>query len=496
MAPPKSLDFRPARLYNAPMYKRPRTKIVATIGPASCAPETLRALFMAGVDVARLNFSHGTHENHGETIDAIRSTADSLGVTVAILQDLQGPKIRTGRLVNGGPLALNDGATLRITTRDIEGTPERISTTYERLPADVAEGDRILLSDGLIELCVVSKGQDEVVCSVVDGGTLRERAGMNLPGVNVSIPAFTDKDREDLAFGIEHGVDMVAMSFIRTAQDVEDVVAAIAEAGARIPVIAKIEKPEAVKNLQTILTVADGVMVARGDLAVETSLADVPIHQKRIIDMARRMGKISITATQMLESMVHEPRPTRAEASDVANAVYDGTDAVMLSAETSIGKYPVEAVKVMAEIARAADRDLTQRNRFVEGKGAQGLPHTLATTAAACVAAAELDAKAIIAFTESGSTARLLARHRPSAMIVAYTPNEAVVRQLALLWGTRPYLINQEATTDDLIAAADERLVSDGIVKKGDTVIMVAGTTSYRGATNTMKIHCVGATKE
>jgi len=328
----------------------------------------------------------------------------------------------------------------------------------------------------------------------VNGGTLRERAGMNLPGVDVSTPAFTEKDREDLAFGIERGVDWVAMSFVRSARDMEDVARAIAEAGAQIPVIAKIEKPEAIKDLKAILSVADGVMVARGDLAVETSLADVPIHQKRILDTARRMGKISITATQMLESMVQEPRPTRAEASDVANAVYDGTDAVMLSAETSIGRYPVQSVQTMAEIARAADRDLAKESRFIEDKGAEGQPHTLATVAAACLAGAELKVKAIIAFTESGNTARLLARHRPSAAIVAYTPNEAVVRRLALLWGTTPYLIGQEATTDDLIAAADERLVADGLVKKGDTVVMVAGTTSYRGATNTMKVHCVGDT--
>ncbi|NOZ23173.1 MAG: pyruvate kinase [Planctomycetes bacterium] len=478
------------------MLKQPRTKIVATIGPVSCEPATLRALLEAGVNVARLNFSHGTHESHGKTIDAIRSVADNLGLTVAILQDLQGPKIRTGRLVDGGPVALRDGATVTITSRDVEGTAERISTSYESLADDVAKGDRILLSDGLIELRVLSAASDEVACKVINGGALREHAGMNLPEVNVNIPAFTEKDREDLAFGIEQGVDWVAMSFVRTARDVQDVAEAIARADAQIPVIAKIEKPEAVKELRSILSAVDGVMVARGDLAVETSPADVPVYQKRIIAMARRMGKISITATQMLESMVHEPRPTRAEASDVANAVYDGTDAVMLSAETSIGKYPVEAVEMMAEIARTVDEDLAKKNRFLENKNVQGRAHTAATVSAAYIAAMELGAKAIIAFTESGSTARLLARHRPNATIVAYTPSAKVARRLALLWGTRPYVIGHEATTDDLIAAADERLVKDGLVKKGDTVVMVAGTTSYRGATNTMKVHCVGGTKE
>lgn len=477
---------------------RQRTKIVATIGPASESPEVLRRLFEAGVNVVRLNFSHGSPESHARVVENVRSVAGQVGVPVAVLQDLRGPKIRTGRLVKGGPVLLKDGGEVVITLDDTEGTAERISTTYASLADDVKEGDRILLSDGLIGLRVVSRSDKEVRCRVEDGGELREHAGINLPGVKVTIPAFTEKDRRDLAFGIKQGVDWVAMSFVRTARDMEDVEKAIAEAGARIPVIAKIEKPEAVDNLRAILSVAQGVMVARGDLAVETSVAEVPVFQKQIIGLARRLGKVSITATQMLESMVHEPRPTRAEASDVANAVYDGTDAVMLSAETSIGKYPVETVKTMAEIARVAGEDLASRQPVLENHAEHGPSHThtSATVAAACVAAAEMKAKVIVVFTESGNTARMLARHRPHATIVAYTPNEAVARQLAVLWGTHPYVIPRQATTDDLVAAANERLVADGLAKKGETVIMVAGATCHRGATNTMKIHRIGDSKK
>ena len=473
-----------------------RTKIVATIGPASDSPEVLRQILEAGVNVVRLNFSHGTHDSHGRVIETVRALAEELGLTVAVLQDLQGPKIRTGGHADGEALSLHEGDQIAITTRDVPGTSKRISTTYEHLCKDVSKGDRILLSDGLIELQVLAISGDEVLCEVRDGGRLREHAGINLPGVDVSIPSFTDKDRDDLAFGLAQEVDYVAMSFVRTARDVEDVKTAIADAGARTPVIAKIEKPEAMENLEAILAAAAGVMVARGDLAVETSFAEVPGYQKRMLRLARHLGKVSITATQMLESMVHEPRPTRAEASDVANAVYDGTDAVMLSAETSIGEYPVQAVRVMRRIAEAANRDMALGRHFV-GDVVEAEPSpSSATVSAAYVAAEQLKAKAIIAFTESGNTARLLARHRPKPTIVAYTPHEDVARRLALLWGTRPYVIDKQTTTDELIAAADERLVADGLVAKGDTVVMVAGTTSYRGATNTMKIHCVGEARE
>jgi pyruvate kinase len=406
-----------------------RTKIVATIGPASRSPEMLERLVRAGVDVVRLNFSHGTHEQHLEVILSVRAIAGRLQRPVALLQDLSGPKIRTGNVAGNGVLLVK-GARLAITTdTSIEGTAELISTTYEPLPRDVKAGDQVLLDDGNLELRVVGVSGGRVECEVVDGGTLRANKGMNLPGVTLSTPALTEKDRRDLRFGTQHQVDYVAMSFVRRAEDVLEAKELIRSMGETTPVISKIEKPQAVDNLEAILAASDGVMVARGDLGVELGTEDVPIVQKRIIALANAAGKVVITATQMLESMIDNPRPTRAEASDVANAILDGTDAVMLSGESAVGKFPVETVETMARIAcyteehgmgsihpRRAD---ARRSDLPPALAGPGTPVTRSLTRVATSVAEELGCKLILAFTESGVTARLVAGRRPRVPVVA-----------------------------------------------------------------------------
>ncbi|HEX9188593.1 MAG TPA: pyruvate kinase, partial [Vicinamibacteria bacterium] len=422
-----------------------RTKIVATVGPASRRPETLERLIQAGVNVFRLNFSHGTHDEHLEVIRSVREIAARLHRPIALLQDLSGPKIRTGK-VKDGEVQLVKGARLAITTdTSVEGTAELISTTYELLPRDVTAGDQILLDDGNLELRVTGIADGRVQCEVVDGGTLRSNKGMNLPGVMLSTPALTEKDRRDLVFGVQHRVDYVAMSFVRRAEDVLEAKSLVKAMGEATPVIAKIEKPQAVENLEAILAASDGVMVARGDLGVEIGTEDVPIVQKRIIAAANAAGRVVITATQMLESMIENPRPTRAEASDVANAILDGTDAVMLSGESAVGKYPVETVETMARIAdyteehgmgsirpRRAD---ARRTDVPPGPPGPGTPTTRSLTRAASSVAEELGCKLIVAFTESGITARLVSSHRPRVPVVAVTHDDRVYRRLALWWG-------------------------------------------------------------
>jgi pyruvate kinase len=401
--------------------------------------------------------------------------------------------VREGaELVNGGRIA--------ITTEPIaEGNAELISTTYEALPRDVKPGDRVLLDDGNLELRVVRSAGPRVECEVVDGGPLRSNKGINLPGVALSTPALTEKDRRDLAFGLEHGVDFLALSFVRQAQDLEEARALVRAAGARTSIIAKIEKPQALDNLEDILASADGVMVARGDLGVELGTENVPIAQKRIIAAANNAGRVVITATQMLESMIENPRPTRAEASDVANAILDGTDAVMLSGESAVGKFPVETVETMARIALFTEehgassirRRDTRRSDHSRGPQAPGTPITRSLTRVACSVAEELDCKLVLCFTESGITARLLAMHRPRVPVVAVTPSEQVYRQLALSWGVVPVRADLAGSTDDLLSIGEQQLRARGIVESGDTILMLSGHTAAAAATNMLRVHTV-----
>jgi pyruvate kinase len=468
-----------------------RTKIVATVGPASREPRVLQRLIEAGVDVVRLNFSHGEHPDHLAVIQAVREIAESRRTSVAILQDLSGPKIRTGRLKGGGPVELVPGARIVITTDEsIEGDAALISTTYDLLPKDVQPGDRILLDDGNLELRVVATRGMTVEASVVHGGPLKPNKGMNLPGARLSTPALTAKDRRDLAFGVKHGVDYIALSFVRQAADVEETKELIRSLGGAAPLIAKIEKREAVNDLPQILEAADGVMVARGDLGVELSTEEVPTLQKRIIEMANGAGKVVITATQMLESMIEHPRPTRAEASDVANAILDGTDAIMLSAETASGRFPVETVGTMARIAHYTERHYGLRGPTrVRVGGGSAVASSLARVAN--TVAEELDCKLVVAFTESGATARMVSAYRPRAPIAAITHNADTYRRLALWWGVVPLQSTFVPTTDEMILQGEAILKREGLVQPGDTVVMLAGQTHMTGATNMLRVHTI-----
>jgi len=436
------------------------------------------------VDVFRLNFSHGSHDEHGRVLRTIRREAKAAGASICVLQDLQGPKIRVGKLKSGGPVYLETGRETAITTRSMVGTAACFPTSYRSLPGDVVKGDRILLDDGLLELRVLSVKGDTVHCRVVVGGPLREHKGINLPGVQVSAPALTAKDRRDLKFGLEVGVDAVALSFVRRASDLDSLRRAVRRAGAATPVIAKIEKPEAVAELDAILDAADGVMVARGDLGVEMAPERVPVLQKQIILKANRLGKPVIVATQMLESMLHSPRPTRAEASDVANAIFDMTDAVMLSGETAVGEYPVEAVRMMTRIAEAAEEVV--RKPHEEFGGTLSVPAAVAD--AAVHAAEESSAAALVVFTLSGSTARLLAQRRPACPIHAFSPNATTCQRLAMVWGVQPRPIRMAKSGGSLFEEAARALLQAKVVARGDTLVCVAGETPTAGSTNVMKV--------
>lgn len=476
-----------------------RTKIVATIGPASQNEACLAALIHAGMNVARLNFSHGTLEEHAAVISALRRLAQTHGQPVAILQDLQGPKIRTGALSGGRPVRLAEGARFTITGRAVEGDASVVSTTYAGLAQDVRPGVRLLLDDGLIELKVEAVNGPDVACRVITGGLLKEHKGINLPGVILNIPPLTEKDYADLEFGLSQGVDYVAISFVQRAQDVAHVKSAVhklagAPGGRRgaPPVIAKLEKPAALDNLEGILEVADGVMVARGDLGVELSPQEVPIAQKKIIEAANRCGKVVITATQMLESMVGHPRPTRAEASDVANAIFDGTDAVMLSAETASGAYPVESVKTMVTIAEEAEANLSEFGRF-RAVHQPTSDDAVALARAARELAHDREVSAIAVFTQSGRTARLLSKERPRVPILAFTPGPEVYPQLALLWGVSPYLVPHAETMEAMLLHVEAALLRSSPVRPGQQVILMAGLpVSLQGPANMLLLHTVG----
>ncbi len=466
------------------------SKIVCTIGPASRSPRMIDRLLNAGMDVARLNFSHGTHEEHAKSISLLRAAAIQHEKPIAILADLQGPKIRTGPLAGGGPVLLRTGQHFVITTARVLGDSTRVNTTFTPLPREVHRGDRILISDGLIELRVEQVRGAQVHCEVMNGGALGEHKGINLPGVKLRVPAMTPKDRADLAFALKHGADYIAVSFVRRAEDVLLAKQLIRRAGKDVPVIAKLEKPEAIENLDAILRAADGVMVARGDLGVEMNPERVPVVQKTIITRAREFRRPVITATQMLESMTENPRPTRAEASDVANAIFDGSDAVMLSAETASGKYPVEAVGMMARIIEEAEASIRE---FPRPAPQEQLKVAETVAELVCHASRELHLKLIAVFTHSGFTARLISRYRPLVPIVAFSPEAETRRRLALIWGALPRKIQDVKKVDGLAKVAEKRLLEERLARKGDVIGIVAGTPmGIRGTTNFMKFHIIG----
>ncbi len=471
-----------------------KTKIVATIGPACRSEQQLEALLLAGVNVVRLNFSHGTHDEHAEVIERTRRVAERLDLPIAILQDLQGPKVRTGTLINHEALDLKDNSFLTITTREMVGEGSTVSTTYKNLPHDVHADDCILIDDGNIELHVLEVNEQDVVTQVVHGGPLGEHKGINLPGVNVSIPSMSAKDHDDLEFGLRHGVDYIAISFVRRAEDVKEAKDLIVELnhGEPVPVIAKLEKPQALDNLEAILDMADGVMVARGDLGVELSPQQVPIAQKKIIAAANERGRWVITATQMLESMITHTRPTRAEASDIANAIFDGTDAVMLSGETSTGAYPALAVRTMATIAREAEQGLDRWGLWHERRNITD-DDALAIARAARELAYEREVKAIIAFTRSGRTARLMSKERPLCPIFAFSPDVKVVRRLALAWDVVPFHSPYVTSAEAMIASAESITLAHGLVEQGDLVVFVGSMpVTEDGRTNFLKLHHIG----
>jgi|SRR3990167_1574375 len=468
-----------------------KAKIVCTIGPATNSRKMIERLIRAGMDVARLNFSHGTGEVYGEVINLIRGASKKYKKNVAILQDLQGPKIRTGVLKDGKAI-LKSGSRFILTGRRVIGTSEVVSTTYPAMAGDVKRGDKILLNDGLISLKVNKVRGMDIACEVINGGILTNRKGINLPGIKVGLSSITRKDTEDLIFGISHGVDYVAISFVRTERDVKSVKDIIRKKLVFIPVIAKLEKPDAIENLEKIMDEADGVMVARGDLGVEMSPEAVPVAQKSIINMANRKGKPVITATQMLESMINNPSPTRAEASDIANAIFDGTDAVMLSGETASGKYPVESVEIMSRIISAAESGSLYRHVSDRRRGRiSTFPD--AVSSAAVHASHQIEAKLIVVFTQSGSTALLVSKQRPAMPIIAYTAYESIMKRLNLLWGVIPETMRLIEDTDDLIREMDRNLISNRLAKKGDPVVILMGMPiSRKGATNMMKLHKIG----
>ncbi len=469
-----------------------RAKIVATLGPASSSEAIFRQLVRAGLDVARLNFSHGSHEQKQELINMVRKIGREENKPICILADLQGPKIRTGILVDHKPVQLEAGKLLTITPEQIEGTVDRVSTVFTTLAENLKPGDQILLSDGLIELRVVQLKGADVVCEIINGGMLGEKKGINLPGIAIKVPSLTEKDEIDLEFALKAGVDTVAVSFVQTADDVRYVKKRIADLGSDAWVIAKLEKPQAIDHLDSILEAADAIMVARGDLGVEVPPEKVPAIQKHIIRRATEYRKPVITATQMLESMIDNPRPTRAEASDVANAVYDGTDAVMLSAESAAGKYPVESIAMMNKIILETEKQMSMEPPLTVIGKRKSL--TIPETICECMAhsAQDLDLAAIAIFTETGNTVRLLSKYRPEAPIYALSPDEAVVFRTNLLWGTYPIHCERFRDTDKLVEMAETILESGGYVKPREVVGIVAGTATKTGATNFMRLHLIG----
>jgi pyruvate kinase len=469
-----------------------RAKIVCTLGPATSSPEQITALVEAGMDVARLNMSHGSHEQHRRAYQLVRRAADTTGHGVGIFADLQGPKIRLATFADG-PVELVAGDEFTITTEDVEGDRTVCGTTYKGLPGDVSQGDPILINDGNVALRVIEVDGPRVRSLVVEGGVISDHKGINLPGAAVNVPALSEKDIEDLRFALRMGVDMVALSFVRDARDVRDVHRVMDEVGRRVPVIAKVEKPQAVRNMEDVVMAFDAVMVARGDLAVEYPLEQVPIVQKRLVELCRRNAKPVIVATQMMESMITNSRPTRAEASDVANAVLDGADAVMLSAESSVGKYPVETVKTMSRIVEAAEKELLCRGLQPLAPGKKPRTQGGAVARAAAELADFLDARTLVAFTKSGDTARRLARYRVPEPVVAFTTDPSTRNQLALTWGVEAFVVEHSDTTDDMVKLVDREMLKLSDYTEGDTVIITAGSPpGVPGTTNLVRVHHLG----
>lgn len=466
-----------------------KTKIIATLGPVSSSPEMVKKLIQCGVDIFRLNFSHGENTQKLELIHTIRQISMKIGREVGILADLQGPKIRTGKMAGGG-MHLTKGQNVTITTADVLGENGVIPTIYQSLPHDVHPGSRILLDDGLMELKVTTVQGGLVHCLVVNGGLLKNNKGINLPGVKVSAPCLTEKDLADLDFALTAGVDFVALSFVRTAADIEEIKEIIAARGKDTPVVAKIEKPEALRNFKEILKVTDAVMVARGDLGVEIEAEKVPAAQKTIIRACNLAGKPVITATQMLDSMIRNPRPTRAETSDVANAIIDGTDAIMLSAETASGDYPLESVETMVRIARDVEKTPFGSSDEKPIYSDSVIAHAVA--ASSCQAAATLNARAIAVFTRSGGTAALISAFRPATPIIAFAASVEIHRRLSLFWGVHCTQVGIMENTDQQICEVEKRLLADGF-RKGDLIVVTMGTPiETRGSTNLMKVHQLG----
>lgn len=463
----------------------PRTKIVCTIGPSSESSEIIRELIRSGMNVARLNFSHGTHESHGEKIRIIREISEELGTPVAVLQDLGGPKIRVGEIPDPG-VVLKPGQGFTLTSKQVLGTEERVSVSYRNLPIEVNEGDVILLSDGLMELVVRSSTESEIFCEVIVGGILSSHKGINLPTGTINLKPLTEKDRTDLIFGLESDVDYVALSFVRNAEDILTVKDIIQERKRDTPVIAKIEKHEALNNIEEIMDAADGIMVARGDLGVEIALENVPNIQKDLVSRANAAGKPVIIATQMLRSMVDSPRPTRAEAADVANAVLDGADAVMLSEETASGDYPVQSLQFIARIAESAE-ERYPHEKYLEVLSKMDVAASVAH--ASCILAEHLDAAAIIATTHSGSTAMHISRFKPRPKLISLSPNRVTVRRLCLIWGCIPGFLAYTRDTDEMIENAAQSALETGNVSRGDLVVITAGHPVWlSGTTNMMKV--------
>lgn len=471
-----------------------KTKIICTLGPAVEDKHIMRSLIIEGMDVARFNFSHGSHEEHLERVNTLKKVREEIGKPVAMLLDTKGPEIRLGQFENGG-IELNSNEKFVLTTEELVGTKDKVSITYKNLPQVVKRGDRILIDDGLVELTVTDCTDTKIICMVMNGGIIKDKKGINVPGVKLDMPYLSNKDVEDILFAIEHDFDYVAASFARTAADIISIRKLLEENGGQdIQIIAKIENGEGVENIDEILMASDGIMVARGDMGVEIDYNELPRIQKLLIKKAMIHGKKSITATQMLDSMITKPRPTRAEINDVANAIYDGTSAIMLSGETSIGRYPIESVKTMAKIAKSTESAIHYKKRFHQMEMTESISNvTNAISHATCTTAHDLDAAAIITLTVTGITARMISKFRPACPIIGCSTSEKVCRQLAMSWGVTPVLFEEKQTSDELFEHAVERAVELGLVKCGDLVVLTAGLPiGIPGMTNILKVHIVG----
>ena len=470
-----------------------RTKIICTLGPASDNPCVLRKLILGGMDIARMNFSHGSHEEHKKRLDQFKKIRDELGRSVALLLDTKGPEIRTGNFKDG-IVTLIEGKDFILVNEDIIGDESKCTITYKELYKDVDVGSKILVNDGLVELEVAKIKDKDIYCKVLNGGTIGDHKGINVPGAEINLPSMTEQDIADIKFGIQNDFDIIAASFVRKASDVSEIRKILERNnGNDILVISKIENREGIKNFDEILKVSDGIMVARGDLGVEIPVEEVPTVQKSIIEKCYRNGKPVITATQMLDSMIRNPRPTRAEASDVANAIYDGTSCIMLSGETAAGKYPLETLAVMSKIAEQAENSMDYWKRFLTHQSEMSASVTNAISHATCTTALDLKASAIITVTQSGHTARMISRFRPDCPIIANTTNPKVQRQLNLSWGVLPYLVGMANTTDEMFDMGIEKALESGLVRNGDLTVITAGSpVGISGTTNILKVHIVG----